>query len=116
MLFHVTLTHTWESCPYSNPEKARTTFGKALSGIGETGASLVGAWVDAPANKFFLVVDADTADQVEEHTIREIDAGRPIRPAPNQTAERLSARLWLGTVKERPATPTTTSKMARRSE
>ena len=65
MLFHVTHTHTWESCPYNDPEKARSTFGAALGGIAESGAELVGAWVDAPAHKVFLVIDADTVEQVE---------------------------------------------------
>jgi hypothetical protein len=65
VLFHVTHTHSWETCPYNKPEAVKATFGKALTGMGDTGATLVGAWVDAPAHKFFLVIEADTTAQVE---------------------------------------------------
>lgn len=85
MLFHVTHTHTWETCPYHDPEKARATFGKTFAGMGETGAELLGAWVDAPAHKVFLVIDADTADQVEAALAPIIDIGsaetRPVSVA-----------------------------------
>jgi len=85
MLFHVTHTHTWEACPYHDAEKARATFGQALAGMGETGVKLVGAWVDAPAHKVFLVIDADTADQVETALAPIIDIGwaetRPVSDA-----------------------------------
>ncbi len=93
MLFHVTHTHTWESCPYNNPEKVRTTFGAVLSGVGDTGAELIGAWVDAPAHKFFLVIAAETADQVEAAMAPIIDIGcaetRPVSDA----AEVLKRRM-----------------------
>jgi hypothetical protein len=96
MLFHVTHTHSWESCPYNDPEKARATFGKTLAGIGESEAKLVGAWVDAPAHKFFLVIDADTADQVEAAMAPIIDIGcaetRPVSDA----AEVLKRRMAEG--------------------
>jgi len=84
MLFHVTHTHTWESCPYNDPEKARSTFGAALGGIAESGAKLVGAWVDAPAHKVFLVIDADTVEQVEVAMAPIIDIGcAETRPVSN---------------------------------
>lgn len=93
MLFHITHTHTWESCPYHDPEKARTTFGAALAGINETGVELVGAWVDAPAHKFFLVVNAATVEQVEAALAPIIDIGcaetRPVSDA----AELLRRRM-----------------------
>jgi hypothetical protein len=85
MLVHVTHTHTWESCPYHHPEKAKATFGATLAGIAETGAELVGAWVDAPAHKVFFVIDAETVDQVEEALAPIIDIGcaetRPVSDA-----------------------------------
>lgn len=94
MLFHVTHTHTWESCPYNDPEKARATFGEALAGIGETGAKLVGAWVDAPAHKFFLVLDADSADKVEAALAPIIDIGcaetRPVSDAAEVLRRRMA--------------------------
>ncbi len=85
MLFHVTHDHTWESCPYHDAEKAKATFGAALAGIADTGAELVGAWVDAPAHKVFLVIDADTVEQVEAAMAPIIDIGcastRPVSDA-----------------------------------
>ncbi len=85
MLFHVTHSHSWESCPYNDPEKAKATFGAALTGVGEAGAELVGAWVDAAAHKVFLVIDADTVEQVETAMAPIIDIGcaetRPVSDA-----------------------------------
>lgn len=66
MLFHITQTHTPEACPYHNPEKARATFGKMLSGAEQLGVKLVGVWVDAPAHTMYVVVDADSAQKLEE--------------------------------------------------
>lgn len=75
MLFHVKHTHTWESCPYHDPEKARNTFGRALAGIDESDVELVGAYVDAPAHTTFLVLDADSTRQIEEALAPVIDIG-----------------------------------------
>ncbi len=66
MLFHITHTHTPETCPYHNPEKARDTFGKILSGAEQLGVKLVGAWVDAPAHTIYIVVEADSSQKIEE--------------------------------------------------
>ncbi len=66
MLFHITHSHTPETCPYHNPEKARDTFGKMLSSAEQLGVELVGAWVDAPAHKAYLVVEADSTQKIEE--------------------------------------------------
>ena len=75
MLFHVTHTHSWESCPYHDPERARATFGKAIAGIMESEVELVGAYVDAPAHTTFLLLDADSAVQIEEALAPVIDIG-----------------------------------------
>jgi hypothetical protein len=92
MLFHVTHTHTWESCPYHDPEKAKATFGAALSGIADTGAKLVGAWVDPPAHKMFFVIDAETVQQVEAAMAPIIDIGlaetRPVSDAADVVGRR----------------------------
>lgn len=66
MLFHITHSHTPETCPYHNPEKARDTFGKMLSSAEQLGVELVGVWVDAPAHKLYLVVEADSTQKIEE--------------------------------------------------
>ena len=66
MLFHITQVHTPETCPYHNPEKARDTFGKVISGAQQLGVELVGAWVDAPAHTIYIVVESDSAQKIEE--------------------------------------------------
>ncbi len=53
--------------------------------MNEAGVTLVGAWVDAPAHKAFLVIDADGADQIEAALAPIIDIGcvetRPVSDA-----------------------------------
>ncbi|HSQ37087.1 MAG TPA: DUF3303 family protein [Acidimicrobiia bacterium] len=96
MLFHVTHTHTWDACPYNDHEKVRVTFGEFLAGIGQTGAKLVGAWVDAPAHKFFLVIDANTTEQVEAAMAPIIDIGcaetRPVSDAAELLKRRMAGK------------------------
>ena len=75
MLFHVTHTHSWESCPYHDPERATATFGKMLAGAADAEAKLVGAWIDAAAHQIFLVLDADSPTQIEEFLAPVIDVG-----------------------------------------
>jgi hypothetical protein len=66
MLFHITHVHGPETCPYHDPEKARATFGKILGGAEQLGVKLVGAWVDAAAHTAYIVVEADSAQKLEE--------------------------------------------------
>ena len=61
MLFHVKHIHSWEACPYHDPERARDTFGKAIAGVADTGAELVAAYVDGPAHTTFLLINANEA-------------------------------------------------------
>jgi len=66
MLFHITHVHTPDTCPYHDPDKARATFGKMIGGAEQLGAKLVGVWVDAPAHTLYIVVEADSAQIIEE--------------------------------------------------
>ncbi len=66
MLFHITHIHTPETCLYHNPEKARATFGKMLSGAEQPGVKLVGVWVDAPAHTIYIVAETDSAEKIQE--------------------------------------------------
>ncbi len=75
MLFHVKHTHSWEACPYHDPDRARATFGKAMAGIMESEVELVGAYVDAAAHTAFLLLDATSAGQIEEALAPVIDIG-----------------------------------------
>jgi hypothetical protein len=75
MLFHVKHVHSWETCPYHDPDRARATFGKAMAGIMESDVELVGAYVDAAAHTTFLVLDATSAVEIEEALAPVIDIG-----------------------------------------
>jgi hypothetical protein len=75
MLFHVKHVHSWEACPYHDPDRARATFGKAMAGIVESEVELIGAYVDAAAHTTFLILDASSAVQVEEALAPVIDIG-----------------------------------------
>jgi hypothetical protein len=75
MLFHVKHVHSWESCPYHDPDRARATFGKAMAGIMESDVELVGAYVDAAAHTTFLILDATSAVEIEEALAPVIDIG-----------------------------------------
>ncbi len=75
MLFHVKHTHSWESCPYHDPDRAQATFGKAMAGIMDSDVELVGAYVDAPAHTTFLILDAASATDVELALAPVIDIG-----------------------------------------
>jgi hypothetical protein len=66
VLFHITHTHGPDTCPYHDPAKARATFGKILGGAEQLGVKLVGAWVDAAAHTAYIVVEADSAQKLEE--------------------------------------------------
>ncbi len=66
MLFHFTHVHTPETCPYHDPEKARATLGKMLSSAEQLGVKLLGVWTDPPAHTIYIVVDADSAQKIEE--------------------------------------------------
>jgi hypothetical protein len=75
MLFHVKHVHSWEACPYHDPDRARATFGKAMAGIMESEVELIGAYVDAAAHTTFLILDATSAGQIEEALAPVIDIG-----------------------------------------
>jgi hypothetical protein len=75
MLFHVKHVHSWETCPYHDPDRARATFGKAMAGIMESEVELVGAYVDAAAHTTFLILDATSAVEIEEALAPVIDIG-----------------------------------------
>jgi hypothetical protein len=75
MLFHVKHVHSWETCPYHDPERARATFGKAMAGIMESDVELIGAYVDAAAHTTFLILDGTSAVQIEEALAPVIDIG-----------------------------------------
>ncbi len=61
MLFHVTHVHTHETCPAHEPEIVKSTFGRMMAEIGDSGVDLIGAWVDITAHTVYMIVDANDA-------------------------------------------------------
>ena len=64
MLFHITHVHPAESCPYHDPEMVAKTYGKAMSGFEEAGVTLHGAYVDALAHTFYLIVESNDLTKI----------------------------------------------------
>ena len=75
MLFHITHTHSGETCPYHKPEVLAETFAKVLAESEKSGVEVVGAYADAEAHAMFFIVDADAAEQVQAFLGPIIDMG-----------------------------------------
>jgi hypothetical protein len=87
MLFHITHVHSPESCPAHDPERARSTFGKILTGAEQIGVKLIGAWVDAPAHTGYFVVEADTAEKLSDLLYPALTIGHAeVRPVEDSLA------------------------------
>ena len=95
MLFHITHIHSAESCCYHDPETVAKTYGKALSGFEEAGVTLHGAYVDAPAHTFYLVVESDDLKKIHTMLGPIIDQGkaeiRPVLDAAAAVRERMAS-------------------------
>ena len=93
MLFHITHTHTPENCPAHNPEQIKATFGQMMANVETAGANLIGAYVDIPAHEFFLIVEADRIEQVNEMLDPALELGygevRPVVDALAALEERI---------------------------
>jgi len=96
MLFHVTHTHSWEACPYHDPERLQETFGRALAGLMDSDADVVGAWTDPAGHKLFMVVDATSARQIEDILAPIIDVGWAETRPVEATADILKRRTGQG--------------------
>lgn len=94
MLFHITHTHSGETCPYHKPEVLAETFAKVLAESEGSGVEVVGAYTDAAAHAMFFIVDADAAEQVQAFLGPIIDMGdaetRPVVDFAAVIAERMS--------------------------
>ena len=93
MLFHITHVHTPETCPYHNPEKARETFGKVMSNAEQLGVKLVGIWLDAPAHTFYLVIETDSVQKIEELLAPGFEIGHAETRAVSDAAAVLKRRV-----------------------
>lgn len=72
MLHMAVLTHGPDTCAAAHPEfgeLARTGFGEMDAVAGKLGIKPQGFWIDAPAHKFFMLLDAPHAHAVNQMMI-----------------------------------------------
>jgi hypothetical protein len=95
MLFHIKHTHSWETCPYHDPDRVKETFGAAIARIEESDLDVLGFWGDAPAHTVFMVVEAGSIQDIEEALAPIIDIGwaetRPVQEMGGITSRRAEA-------------------------
>lgn len=65
-MFHITYTHIPESCPAHDPEKVRESILAMFEGAQDAGVTIESATLDAPAHAFFLSVDADSPQSLQD--------------------------------------------------
>jgi hypothetical protein len=96
MLFHVTHTHTWESCPAHDPELIKHTFGKMLTSAAKTGVNVIGRYVDAPAHTVYFILEADKAEQIADFFEPALKIGhaeiRPVEDGLSAVKRRMSEK------------------------
>ena len=63
MLFHVTHTHSYQTCHgHDEPKKAKMS--QALNSADEIGIKIIGVYIDPPGHKFYFVMEAETMEQI----------------------------------------------------
>jgi len=63
MLFHVTHTHSYQTCPAHNPE-IKSQIANALQTASEKGVELKMVTVDGPGHVFFMLLEADSYEAI----------------------------------------------------
>ena len=61
MLFHVTHRHNWETCPLNSDDPAGQVEGMKAVVEGNDQITVHGSWMDAPAHKGYMIIEADNA-------------------------------------------------------
>ena len=61
MLFHVTHRHNWETCPLNSDDPAGQVEGMKAVVEGNDQVTVHGSWMDAPAHKGYMIIEADNA-------------------------------------------------------
>ncbi len=83
MLFHITHTHGYETCMAHNQEN-KTKFSQAISRAKELEIKVHGVYADPPGHQIFMVLEADTMEQLVKFLNPIIDFGDyDIRPVLN---------------------------------
>ena len=65
MLFHAKHVHTAQTCPAGDADWLRATFGRMLGSASEFGVALLGVYADAPAHTVYLIIEAQSSEQLE---------------------------------------------------
>ena len=63
MIFHITATHNYETCPAHN-EEIRQTFAKTLMGSEEKQVKVISTYVNAPAHTFYIIIEAEAIENI----------------------------------------------------
>ena len=83
MLFHVTHTHGYETCP-AHDEAVKTEMSQTISNAQASGVTVHGAYADPPGHQIFMVVETETMEQLVKFLDPIIDFGDyEIRPVLN---------------------------------
>lgn len=92
VLFHVTHTHTAANCAYHDKETIGRTFKKVLHSHVD-GTKLVSAYVNAPAHKVMLVIDAVSVEALEEKLDPIMDMGEAVIDPVTDAGELVARRM-----------------------
>ena len=63
MLFHVTHTHSYQTC-HGHDEAKKEKMAQAFNSADEIGIKIIGMYVDPPGHKFYFVMEAETMEQI----------------------------------------------------
>ena len=61
MLFHITHRHSWETCPLNSDDPAGQVGDMKAVVEGNDQVTVLGSWMDAPAHKGYMIIEADNA-------------------------------------------------------
>jgi hypothetical protein len=90
MLFHVTHTHTESAYDFHDEEVIRQVFGKVIPTLVESGVEVIGAWADGPAHQVFFVIEADSANAINDGLQPIINQGTAwVQPVAD-----IAAKVW----------------------
>ena len=74
MLFHVTHTHTWETCAAHDKER-QAAFAQTLKSAKELGIEIKGVYSNALAHTVYMLLETDSAEDLEEMFDPVLDIG-----------------------------------------
>jgi hypothetical protein len=63
MLFHTTITHSYQTC-HAHDENKKAKMMAAIQNAHEVGLNVHGVYVDPPGHTFYMVLEADSMEQI----------------------------------------------------